>query len=255
MKIVNFLTQPELWDREKSLQLFLDAYLQYDYTYFKDCKMVKTDLVQKYQLDTTKKVDGDVLAKIQADVNAARHIFEADFDSQNVTLFIAGMSDKNSFVMQELNGVCGYTFGNATLIYLNESATFERMLLTTLVHELSHTARFPHYGEKITFLDRLIFEGLADTYVKERLHHLPLPIWTTTATQAEILGNLPRLKEFWLDPAQQDADDWFFGDKERGIPHWLGYATGFHLVQKFREKNPDIPWPELITIKSEEFLQ
>lgn len=106
----------------------------------------------------------------------------------------------------------------------------------TVAHELYHTARWKFAGHNL--LSALIFEGLADHFDIEVFKMEP-QIWDRALTSKELKVFSKMAKAHYKD-TKYDHDDWFFGSKDKKIPHWAGYTIGFNLVADYLERNPGV---------------
>jgi uncharacterized protein YjaZ len=51
-----------------------------------------------------------------------------------------------------------------------------------------------------------------------------------------------------------EVNRYLFGDPTSEWPHWSEYATGFLLVQKYRQIHPNISMRDLTSLSADEFV-
>lgn len=245
-RLINLLEAPDSWSSNpfEDLEQFV-----YDKP---DGQTINEYVIERFQLDVNAVGTEEDARFIRSSVKSALRLIRSDFAIGNPKIYVVAMSDDCEFGIEKLNGVTGYAFGKNILVAIHLRSCWQKSFTYTLVHELHHIARMPYYGEGATFLDWLIFEGLADNYAVSRTGH-GLPIWVRTSFD-QVERYLPKIRRFWKRYPNKNAKSWFFGDDKKDIPPWLGYATGYRLVQSYIEKYPGKDWRELISIPSDEFV-
>jgi len=187
-----------------------------------------------------------------------------DFSSLEATVYFYEMKDSHEHAIRETYGVHGTASSNIILVSQHPTAFIPGKLKKCVLHEFNHLARLKHFSffKNGTFLDWMIMEGLAETYVHEKYPNEATPPWTHPLDEAEMGIWLSRLKELWLQKRDsiEGPDEWFFGSERmkptgtKGVPKWLGYKLGFMIVQAFRKRHSALKWSELIAVPSESFL-
>lgn len=95
---------------------------------------------------------------------------------------------------------------------------------STLVHEIHHAMRWRGPGCGSTLRERLVSEGLAQTFEAECTGVVPL------YAEGEVSNEHLALAIEALDEDPADEARWFFGAGD--LPRWLGYRLGYHLVSE-----------------------
>lgn len=150
------------------------------------------------------------------------------------------------------NGVVSVTIDPESRIGLRE--TLERWVGPTIAHELHHRKRVldgPGYGR--TLREALITEGLGDSFAVEVYPALRAP-WTDALTPEQE-------NEAWAEavPVLDDPYDlsvhgrWFFG-RGGDHPFWTGYTIGYHIVQGYLTRHPDVSAAELAEVDATTIL-
>ncbi len=122
-----------------------------------------------------------------------------------------------------------------------------------IAHELHHCMRWQSIGKKITLLDALVRDGLADQFAMEVVGIGPEP-WDS-AVKGEELQVLLKRAEKEFDNPDYDHIKWFFSKGKGDIPHWTGYSLGFYLVGEYLKKYPQAKASILYNLPAEEFVK
>ena len=122
-----------------------------------------------------------------------------------------------------------------------------RNILRTLVHEFHHVGRVRMPDFRLTLLECMVNEGLADHFMVEVLN-CELTPFDTALTDEQIKQNMIRVKpllhtkfESWT----QEFNDkyfvpWMYGKTgDDPIPHWTGYSIGWRIVENYLKSHPD----------------
>jgi uncharacterized protein YjaZ len=155
----------------------------------------------------------------------------------------------NHFVKEKMGGANGYTpYKNTILLFVSPQKTknWKQALTETICHEFMHAAMDNHYKRQ-TLLDDLIFEGIAESFVASLFGvkpHIPSQV----LTKEESISWYHKLKKHFRStnlyyPVFQEGKDY---------PLWSGYAIGYHIIEAFREKHPNIAWNEIIHLTPKE---
>jgi Predicted Zn-dependent protease len=128
-------------------------------------------------------------------------------------------------------------------------------VLRSFAHELYHSIRF-NTGvsrPKGTMLDCLIDEGLADQFVSETTGRLP--IWNKRYSPVMLKKLLKRFSKIADNKVTKRLyNDWFIKGSKRGIPRWIGYSLGLHIVRTYQQKHKRVQVIKLISISSDEIF-
>jgi hypothetical protein len=122
------------------------------------------------------------------------------------------------------------------------SAGIKADLIAIMAHEIHHAKRRRSVGYGRSLLEAVITEGLADHFAIEITGKEPFP-WSLALEDAELETWTENAREVWNEPSY-NHNAWFFGSDGK-IPHWTGYALGFHLVEQYFQNNPGSKASEL----------
>ena len=130
-----------------------------------------------------------------------------------------------------------------------------RELHALFSHEYHHICRRLYVDEPPTLIDSLIIEGLAEDAVENLFGKDALSPWTERYSLDEV-------KNYWQSHFITALDQkglpyhqpFLFGDPQLGLPPWIGYCTGYRIVQAFKEKCGPFDIKELLQIKAKDIL-
>ncbi|KHF38808.1 DUF2268 domain-containing protein [Halalkalibacter okhensis] len=156
------------------------------------------------------------------------------WNGPDAKIYILPMNQKDPFLRTELGGKTGLSLDNAIVLFIDSTTTKED-LQALITHEYNHICRLSRMNqseESVTFLESMIMEGLAEFAVKEELGKSACASWTTRYDHVSIGPWFER----WVRPhlwkeGRQNYLSYLYGNKELGIPLWLGYYTGYKMVQ------------------------
>lgn len=136
--------------------------------------------------------------------------------------------------------------------FLNLDKILEKEIVSALVHELHHCARWHTIGQDQTLFDAIVSEGLADHFDIEINGGEPRP-WSVALNEEQLkkINDLAK-KEFTC--ATYNHSEWFFGTNEGKIPRWAGYSLGFSIVADFFKKT-NKKASEVVSMPSKHFLK
>ncbi|MDT8859640.1 DUF2268 domain-containing protein [Alkalihalobacillus sp. MEB130] len=178
------------------------------------------------------------------------------WDGPDVKIYILPMNQQNHFLKDELGGKTGLSLEKAIILFI-DSTTNEKDLLALITHEYHHICRLQSMKENeetVTLLESIVMEGLAEFAVKEELGVESCASWTH------------RYDHVW-------SDEWFnrwirpnlqtkgrknylhvlYGSTEQKIPLWLGYYTGYKLIQSATNELDNTV--QLLPVKADTFLK
>lgn len=247
MQIVNLLAEPILWDDPEVFES-LQGLKIHDQPVGNNLEEITKSLSLHFGINK------NISVALTSEVNSVLVRTDSElmkhFGTSTSKVFVAGIDNDEEFANKNLGGVSGYAWPNTIFLWLNPDRDWETMLYRTTLHEFNHCQRYLHNNPYASFLDWLIFEGLAEAFESEI---------TGTHADYETLDKvamqfITEVEKFW-DTMPPDSGDWFFGSEEKNIPFALGYRIGNYLVRKFRAKNPSMKWDEIIRLPSKEFLK
>lgn len=245
MHIVNLLAKPNLWT-DPDIFKPLSGLQIHGQPIGHNLEEIVGSL--KLHFGINEKMNVELTSEVNSVLARANTEFLKHFSTSTSTVFIAGIDNHEEFANNNLGGVSGYAWPDAVFLYLNPEREWKDMLFRTTLHEFNHCQRYVHNNPSASFLDWLIFEGLAEDFESELTG-----VASDYSDHDRIaVQYLPEVKKFWNE-MPSDVGDWFFGKPEKNIPFALGYRIGNYLVRAFRQKHPKMTWAELVRLPSSEF--
>ncbi len=207
------------------------------------------DLAYKLGLFKDKNVEmivNDALSKSNshlAGINTTVYIFPSVGDYEQMT--------------DPFGGVAGVTIGQGKLLILVDPTVenWESVLSYVVAHEYHHSIWTSKQLEEksFTLLDYLVFEGRADSFAHIVYPEVEVP-WSSSL-------ELSTEKTMWdyidgqLNSSNSDLlNKVMFGDG-MDYPHWSGYTIGYHIVQNYLEKNPEVNVEAWTNMSSSDILE
>ncbi|RKL67742.1 hypothetical protein CR203_10375 [Salipaludibacillus neizhouensis] len=180
---------------------------------------------------------------------------QKDFSGPNVDIILFPLNKEHS-TMNDLGGKNGCSFPKFILLFWHESVT-NNHLQSLLIHEYHHVARIFHQSQdeqKITLIESMIMEGLAEWEVLSRLGENYQAPWTKLYADHV-------LEKWWYDVYREHFSIrgrihhqlLLFGGRD-GIPRWLGYQLGYYIVNKYFKHNQHGSAYSRLLISPSEFL-
>ncbi|MFN2315949.1 MAG: DUF2268 domain-containing putative Zn-dependent protease [Gemmatimonadales bacterium] len=132
-----------------------------------------------------------------------------------------------------------------------------------LVHELHHAGRLGMPEWRLTLLELIVLEGLADHFVLE-VSGGEVPPWSQALSEAELEAYMEQVKpianvEFddWTPEFNDDLYvPWFFGRPgEDPIPPWTGYSIGWTIVANYLRLHPDSKASTLVHVSADRIAE
>lgn len=157
----------------------------------------------------------------------------------------------------ELNIIVGYSDSNVVLLTLWEpsspssrqdaasiGADWARYIPDMTAHECFEVARYARIGvgpAYVNLLANMVTDGMADSFAiaQTDISHL----WDNNLTPQEEQNIWGVIQPHLLDQSEQDAV--MFGSPQQGYPPDTGYTIGFHIVQGYLARHPDVSFPAL----------
>jgi Predicted Zn-dependent protease len=211
-----------------------------------------TDIVLlKKQIDLLSKIDMCKL-KDGFDIIAAAL---PNFDDDTIYIALYPLSDDDTTVKENQNGVIGAsTYGNI-LININPLVdNFMDWIPYVFAHEYHHTVWgsywYAMHGDELQnqFINSLLIDGEADCFALS-FHPELRPKWLYDISKESE-------KDLWKNQyskvvLKQDVDycKYMFGDESIGIPWCAGYAIGHRIVNQFLINNPNITFGMLLEMQ------
>lgn len=148
----------------------------------------------------------------------------------------------------------GVSYPNGICLFISPHVTKEE-LRALFVHEYHHRCRRHTLNEPPTLLDSLLMEGLAEYAVAQLYGEQALSAWTTRYSLADVhlywdAHFVPNLQLKGLHAHRP----FLFGD-EQTFPPWIGYCTGYRIVEAYVSNHGPIDLKETLQIRAETLLE
>jgi len=151
----------------------------------------------------------------------------------------------NKDVLKDMDGVGGYCpapdFIQISIDKDNQKFKDDPVGAVTrsFAHELYHSMRFFNGASAPNglLLDCIVDEGLADQFVFEILHELP--VWNKKLSDKISNKLLSAFLKVWSEKVNDDNyNDWFIkGSTDKNIPRWAGYSLGLKIVRSYQKQH------------------
>lgn len=143
----------------------------------------------------------------------------------------------------------GVSYERGICLFISPALT-RRELQALFVHEYCHSCHRPILNNPPTLLHSLIAEGLAEYAVESLYGVTALNVWTVQYSLEEVkhywqLMMKPKLYERGLHHHRELL---IGGDQ---IPRWLGYCTGYRIVESFLKRQGLHSIKQLLTMRPE----
>lgn len=154
-------------------------------------------------------------------------------------------------VAKELRGVDGYTpWKNTIFLFLSPSRTWRRAFQETLAHELAHAVSL-NYLPWRTFLDTLVFEGIAEHF-RESTVGGKKAAWAKAVPSNRIRSLFQRLANRFNSTDFNLYQRVFLGGKD--FAKWTGYTLGYALITSFLHNSRLRDWNKLLRLPPKKIL-
>lgn len=123
----------------------------------------------------------------------------------------------------------------------------------TVAHEYNHLIYYKmHPSKSYTLLQNMLIEGLAENFREDVVGGKPAP-WATALSFVNSKKWLEEIESDLNSKSIKICDEVLLGSGK--FPRWTGYSIGYHLVKKFKKRNPKMTWTELEKVSASNFLK
>ncbi|MEH7385440.1 DUF2268 domain-containing putative Zn-dependent protease [Bacillus sp. JJ1521] len=173
---------------------------------------------------------------------------------ENKRVYLFPPNPDDMYDINLMGGTAGLAVKDVIIIQIDPSSFNLDLLEYSVAHEYHHTIYMEggNVNWKNTLLDSIIHEGKADTFAKSLYPDINIPWIEPLSAQTE--------KEVWEN---SEDDLWsidsliindYFGNPNKGIPHWTNYKIGFQIMNSFLENNPSTSIDNWTRLSAEEIL-
>lgn len=180
----------------------------------------------------------------------------AKLPGPDTTVCVIAANPSNWFVKKKMNGVNGWTYGaGKIIIQINPVPGWRTRVPYIVAHEYHHsTWTSQHYpaDSKEDLLDRLIFEGKADSFAHVVYPSIEVP-WVNALTPEEERVQWEEMLRFGSTTDPLVKNSLMVGEYE-GTPTWAGYTIGYHIVQSYLTSHPEVSIQSWTALPADEIL-
>lgn len=132
-------------------------------------------------------------------------------------------------------------------LFINFDSYSKESLMDTVTHEYNHLVYYLMYGlGPFSVEENILMEGLAEVF-KDEVTHTKASPWAKALSEEEAMESFESLKP---NLSLKDSDlikQVLFGGGN--FKRWTGYSVGYWLIKRFREKNLNLSWEEIMQKK------
>ncbi|MFB7139603.1 DUF2268 domain-containing protein [Gottfriedia sp. NPDC056225] len=160
-----------------------------------------------------------------------------EFNGPDLPIFILPCHQTRSMFKNKTYHRGGIAYKNCICLFLSP---LEGILQhkAVLLHEYHHIVRLTklYKNKKVTLLDAMILEGLAETAVLDKYGEAVQAPWTNqySSAQCEIYYKRYLIDKLDLTSNDDDFSKYLYGGN--GIPKLLGYSVGYDIVKSCTEQ-------------------
>ncbi|CAG9623567.1 IS1595 family transposase ISSpps1 [Sutcliffiella rhizosphaerae] len=163
--------------------------------------------------------------------------------------------DFNSY---EMSGIVGITMPNGAIVLQIDPRTFQEDLFMYMVaHEYHHAVYIDKSDwrfRKSDLLNDVIMEGKSDTFATLMFPETLVP-WLAPLSDKEKEIVLEYVREHHNSFDYNNTYILFIGSRTQGIPRWSNYKIGFHMVDEYLKKYPDLAIEEWTVVNAKEIFE
>lgn len=165
--------------------------------------------------------------------------YKQKWNGPDIPVFLFPVAQSGGFFVREVKSKAGVSFTDKMFLFLSNFDD-PKEVEALLVHEYHHVCRLKMLGKRMedyTLLDSIIIEGLAEYAVLKNCGREYLALWCRIYKEKELLDFWDKYLKKELDTKKHERvhDELLYG--EGRLPNLLGYAVGYHIVERFYEKN------------------
>lgn len=195
-------------------------------------------------------------SNIERVVKAALQKSATYLDGPDTTVCIIAADPSNWFIRERMNGVNGWTFGSGKIILqIYPTGEWKDWVPYVTAHEYHHsawTSRYYTANQPEELIDRIIFEGKADSFA-HLVYPAVTPPWTDALEAEEEQEQWQRILSQQDETNALVKSSYMVGNED-DTPTWTGYTIGYRIVQSYLDTHPDVSIPAWTELSPEELL-
>ena len=179
-----------------------------------------------------------------------------EWKGPDVPIFILPVNVKNHLIRNAFNGKTGLGFVDKIFLFVSDLSS-KKELKALLTHEYNHVCRLYYLNKEeheMDITDSIILEGIAEKAVEKRVGSAYKAVWTSQYSKEQA----HQFWEKWILPNKNIKRfdelhvDLLFGNGR--FPKWMGYCTGYHIVDSFCH-NQRVSMNELIKLPTSKVIK
>jgi uncharacterized protein YjaZ len=172
------------------------------------------------------------------------------------TVCIFALDPEQSFVRADMSGVSAFTAGAGKIVmFIYPEGEWEDVARYTLAHEYHHSVYTErHFNDHGVFdlSAYLVFEGRADSFAHVVYPDIEGP-WVNYLTAEQELVQWEEIQKNLDTKSYRTQARFMFGGGS--TPQWTGYTIGYHIVQAYLERHPDVSVDEWTALDPRTLLE
>jgi uncharacterized protein YjaZ len=171
----------------------------------------------------------------------------------------AAYDSQSTFVRDYMNGVSGSTVGAGKIwLQIYPSGAWRNWIPYAVAHEYHHSVWMNRQGSQLeTFdlVDDVLIEGRADSFAHMLYPDTHAP-WTEALTPEQERNQWQVMQKYLHARSPDTQQKFMFGGLVGGnhVPRWTGYTIGFHIVQSYLQKHPEVTVDEWTRMDAHDLL-
>lgn len=179
------------------------------------------------------------------------------WNGPDVPIIILPVDERNRKIRSEFGGKSGLAFYDKLFLFLSGQIS-DKAVCAIMTHEYNHVCRLenmPKEENKMTLLDTIILEGIAEYAVFERLGEAETAAWTSYYTEKQLRHFQDRFVKPHFELRRHEGrlfSNILFGKGH--YPDMLGYAVGYSIVKKHLSAR-NLKVADVLAFPSEDFIK
>ena len=171
----------------------------------------------------------------------------------DTTVCIYVVDPKLTFVRDYMGGVTAMTIGAGKIwIQIYPEGIWRDWVPYAVAHEYHHSVWTDRYQDRgFDLVDYLIFEGRADSFAHAVYPEMVAP-WTEALTAEQEAAQWQAMQQHLDSSSVMIQRKFMFGGTD--VPRWTGYTIGFHIVQTYLKKHPNVSIDEWTALDAHDLL-
>ena len=179
------------------------------------------------------------------------------WDGPKVNIYIYPLTKKRPEIAGIKANKNGVAYNSALFLFVSNELSKDE-LTALFAHEYHHICRLLYLKKApydMQLKDSIVIEGMAECAVQEVYGEKWLSPWTKRYSMQEARA----MWEQFFVPALhikgvENHHPFLYGDKNKGLPRWIGYCVGYYIVQSYLQNHGSIEQCDLYKIPTDEII-